>query len=526
MLKISLKTKILALVLSLSLLIILLLTASFTYLESKQIEDHKEHLSLKVSKTISLMPEVIDAFQTNDPAKIIQPLVERIRKEIGAEFIVVGNKQGIRYSHPIPERIGKKMVGEDNHRALTEGQYYTSRANGSLGLSLRGKSPIFNENEQIIGIVSVGFLVKDIKEQIFHNVIRIGFISLIVLLVATVLSVMLSRNIRKDTMGLEPFQIATLYTEREAILQSVKEGILAYDKNGIITMMNQTAKQLLNIKGGFHHLKIGDLLPGSNHLQFFETGKPQTNQEMLLKDKTLIINQTAIFHKGKVAGVVASFRDKTDIEQMVNTISEVQRYSEDLRAQTHEFTNKLYVLSGLLQLGEYDEAVQMIQNETTEFEVKNRILFNQIEDIRVQAILLGKIGKASEKAISFDIDPNTSLQTLPGQIKLTHLIVIIGNLVDNAFEAFSNDTEDPQVTFFATDLGKDIIFEVHDNGAGIPEENKAFLFNRGFTIKNSHEQRGYGLANVNETVTQLQGMIEFQSEVGKGTVFTVYLPKE
>ena len=109
---------------------------------------------------------------------------------------------------------------------------------------------------------------------------------------------------------------------------------------------------------------------------------------------------------------------------------------------------------------------------------------------------------------------------------MTHLIVIIGNLLDNAFEAVAENDKHSHVTFFATDLGNDIIFEVHDNGVGISEENKALLFNRDFTQKKSHERRGYGLANVHETVTQLGGLVEVQSEIGEGSVFTVYLPKE
>jgi len=525
-LKVSLQTKILILVLSLVFLIIILLTGSFSYSEAKDIEKQKGQTALQISQTISFMPELINAFQTNDPARVIQPTMERIRQQIGAEFIVVGNNEGVRYSHPIPERIGQKMVGGDNDRALVEGEYYISRAEGSLGPSLRGKSPVFNQDGHIIGIVSVGFLVEDIQERIFRNVIDVAFKSIIVFLIAIVGSVLLSRNIRRDTMGLEPYQIAKLYTERDAILQSVREGILSYDITGGITLMNHTARELLNVPGSFHHLRIEDLLPASSLYQVFKTGESQMDQELLLKDKTLIVNQTPIFHKGEVKEVVASFRDKTEFEQMLNTISEVQSYSEDLRAQTHEFTNKLYVLSSLLQLGEYDEAVLMIQNETADLQIKNRILFNQLEDTKVQAVILGKMGKASEQKVNFDIDSNSSMQTLPKHIQLTHLIVIIGNLLDNAFEAVAENHENPQVTFFATDLGKDIIFEVHDNGAGISEENKALLFNRSFTQKSSHEPRGYGLANVHETVTQLGGMVEVQSEIGKGSVFTVYVPKE
>lgn len=524
--KVSLQTKILFLVLSLVLFVIIVLTASFSYSEAKDIEEERGQTALKISKTISMMPELIDVFQTDDPAQVIQPAMERIRKEIGAEFIVVGNDEGIRYSHSKPERVGEKMVGGDNHRALEDGEYYISRADGSLGPSVRGKSPIFNADGEIIGIVSVGFLVADIKAQIFQDVVNVIYTSIIVFMIAIIGSVLLARNIRKETMGLEPYQIAKLYTERDAILQSVREGILSYDKNGEITMMNDTARKLLNVQERSHDSKIEDLLPGSNPYQVFKKGEPQMDQELLLADKTLIVSQTPIFHKDEVKEVVASFRDKTEFEQMLNTISEVQSYSEDLRAQTHEFTNKLYVLSCLLQLGEYDEAVNMIQSETVDLQIKNRILFNQLDDTKIQAVLLGKLGKASEKKIDFDIDSNSSLKRLPNHIELTHLIVIIGNLLDNAFEAVAENPKGSHVTFFATNLGNDIIFEVHDNGTGISEENMPLLFNRDFTQKKSREPRGYGLANVHETVTQLGGLVEVHSEAGEGSVFTVYLPKE
>lgn len=136
--KVSLETKILGLVLSLSLFLIILLTTSFSYMEGRQIAKDKGQLALELSKTISFMPTVTDAFETDDPARTIQPIAEKIRRETGAEFIVVGNKEGIRYSHPLASEIGKRMEGGDNARAIQEGEYYVSEAAGSLGLSIRG----------------------------------------------------------------------------------------------------------------------------------------------------------------------------------------------------------------------------------------------------------------------------------------------------------------------------------------------------------------------------------------------------
>lgn len=508
----------------LGLLLILLLTVFYSVMESKQIEENRGRMALQISKTVSVIPTIISAFQTSDPSKTIQPIAEKIRKETGAEFVVIGNKEGIRYSHPLKSMIGKKMRGGDNEKALHNGDYYVSKAKGSLGPSIRGKSPILNKNGDVIGIVSVGFLLEDIQHQILKNVLKVIFVSVFALLISLIGSILLARNIRKDTLGLEPYEIAALYKEKNAVLHGVKEGILAIDQDGYITMMNQPAKRLLQIKGSVRHLKVDGLFSSDYLYKVLKSGNPLIDKEVVWKEKKVIVNCTPLNDENGISGVVASFRDKTEIEHMLNTISEVKQYSEDLRAQTHEFTNKLYVLLGLLQLGEYEQAVEMIQTETKVLQIQNSIVFNQIKDTKIQAILLGKLGKASEKKITFEIVKDSYLDILPPHFKLSNLILIIGNLIDNAFEAVY-DVEFPTVKFFATDLGSDIIFEISDNGKGISEIDIPLLFHKGFTTKNGTEPRGFGLSNAEEAVREMNGMIEVQSNEGSGTVFTVYLPK-
>lgn len=493
-------------------------------MESKQIEENKGRLALELSKTVSFMPTIIDAFETSDPSKTIQTIAEKIRTETGAEFVVIGNRDGIRYSHPLNTKIGQKMTGGDNERALVQGEYYISKAEGTLGPSIRGKSPIFNHQGEVIGIVSVGYLLEDVNQQILNNLRRVLIVSFFALLISLIGSVLLGRNIRRDTMGLEPYEIASLYKEKNAVLHAVKEGILAIDKEGNITMMNQQAKRLLHLQGSVRNMKVDGLFPSNYLYEVLRTGNSQSDREMVWNDKTIIVNSTPIADENGIKGVVASFRDKTEIEQMLNTISEVKRYSEDLRAQTHEFTNKLYVLLGLLQLGEYSEAINMIQSETQTLEFQNSVVFNQIKDLKVQAILLGKLGRASEKKIQFEIISDSYLDSLPSHIKLSNLIVILGNLIDNAFEAVI-ECETPTVKFFATDIGSDIIFEISDNGKGISEVEFPLLFERGYTSKNGNEPRGFGLSNAEEAVLELNGIIEVQSNLENGTVFTVYLPK-
>lgn len=523
--KVSLQTKILTLILSLILFVIILLTAINIYIEYNQTKDQIGDQALNVAISISLMPEIIEAFEKEEPSEIIQPIVEPIREQIGAEFIVVGNNQSVRYSHPRPDRIGKKMVGGDNDLALIHGQYYKSEAIGSLGPSLRGKAPIFNDRGDIIGIVSVGFLLAEIKDIIFQQVMNITFVSLMVLAIAVVGGILLTKSIRKDIFGLEPYEIASLLRDRKAVLRSIKEGIIAIDQEGRITIINHSARKMLDIKEDIKNRKIEQILPNTQMYDVLKSGKAEHNYEMILKNKPFIVNRTPIIDNGEVVGVVASFKDKTEIKAMFNTLSEVKNYLEELRAQSHEYTNKLYVISGLLQLGHYDEAINMIQKESEDHNVITKTLFEKIRDETVQAILIGKLGKASEKKIEFNIDENSSISMLPEKYDLSKIISILGNLIDNAIEAVIENEEKKQVIFFATDIGHDIIFEVSDNGGGIPEQMKERIFERGYSTKDE-TRRGYGLANIKEIVKDLNGTIEVKNNGNEGTVFTVYLPKD
>ncbi len=521
--RVSLQTKILVLIISLIFFIIILLTGIISYLEYKETETQIGERALQAAKTFSFMPAVQNAFQLEEPETVIQPLAEKIREEIGAEYIVVGNNESIRYAHPDPAKIGREMVGGDNGQALDAGEYYTSKAEGSLGLSLRGKAPIMDEAGKVVGIVSVGFMMTDIKSMIYWKLLKIGGVSLVILIIGIAGGVLLTRDIRKDTLGLEPYQIASLYRDRNAILASIKEGIIAIDKGGQITMINQSAIKILGLSKDEMQKNIKDIIPDTRMHHVLDSGLPMKDDEVIIRNRQLIINRTPIVENDEVVGVVSSFRDKTEMNEMINTLSEVRRYSEDLRAQTHEYTNKLYALSGLLQLEHYEEAVELIQTESEINKHQNKILHGQIKDGMVQAILLGKLGKASEKKVVLTIDANSSLHPLPKHIDLAKLITIIGNLLDNAFEAVQHK-ESKEVTFFVTDIGEDIIFDISDNGEGIPETYLEEIFEFNFTTKEK-AGHGFGLAIVKETLDELGGQIEVHNKENGGAIFTVFIPK-
>lgn len=526
LLNVSIQTKIMGLVIALIIFIIFSLLGIFVYADVKHVYKNTGDVSLQTAKMISFMPEVKKDMRKPVESEDLQHLVERVRNQIDANYIVITDRDGGMLTHSNPEQIGKSIsMNGSSFKAVVFGGYYTVKTDEIIGASLTGKAPIFNQRGQILGVVTVGFLIDDIKQSISSRVKRILFFAVLMILTGIFVSIFLAKHIRRDTLGLEPKEIATLFRDRNTILSSIDDGIIAIDPESKITMLNLAAAKLFHINNSskFYGESIKKLLPDLDYERVLKQRKKVDNVEINVSDQTVILNMMPVIDNSNLFGGVITLRDKTEIQKTVNTLSEVQRYSEDLRAQTHEFTNKLYAISGLMQLEYYEDAIRLIQSEIETNELNNRMVFEQIKDPKVQAILLGKLGKASEKKIDFQIDPNSSLETLPPHIKAVQLTTIIGNLADNAFEEVLKKKK-RNVSFFALDLGKDIIFEVTDNGDGIPEEAISSIFENGFSTKGS-KNRGFGLANVKRTVSILNGDIHI-SYNKEGTTFTVYLPKE
>ncbi|MDP5276220.1 ATP-binding protein [Chengkuizengella axinellae] len=522
----KLQTKMALLILTLLVFVILILSSVFAYFISNSLEDQIGNRALNIAKTVAIMPEVNRGFKLEDPSTIIQPLAEEVRIQTGAEFVVVGNIDSVRYSHPVTERIGQTMVGGDNDRALLQGESYTSKATGTLGPSLRGKTPIFDESGEIIGIVSVGFLIEDIELILDSYQRKVLFLTILVSVIGIIGALYIAKGFKKAIFGLEPREIASLFIEKNAILESIHEGIIAINVEGNITLVNQKAYQIINKHPSENIIgkNILEILPHTKMLDVLHSKESQFNQELKIGDNEIIANRVPIFDKKQIVGVVSSFRNKTEIDQLTKELSQVQSYAEALRAQTHEYSNKLYTISGLIQLASYQEAIDFINKETTDYQNLVEFLMSAIPDTMIAALLLGKYNRAHELKTEMIIDNESSMKDIPDELNQEKIVTIIGNLIDNAFEATLSTDKNKIVKIFMTDIGNDLIFEIEDSGSGVQEEDIQYIFQKGFSKKQG-EDRGIGLYLVDKAVKYLNGYITVsQSDLG-GAVFTVAIPK-
>ncbi|MFP5105976.1 ATP-binding protein [Neobacillus sp. C211] len=501
---------------------------TFKNIMESNLKHEKGTKALSVAQSISNMPEIQKAFYSTDPAAIIQPIAEKIRKQVGAEFIVIGNRKEIRYSHPDPNRLGQKMVGGDNERVF-RGESVISESIGTLGPSLRGKAPIFSDGGEVIGVVSVGYLQTDIDKEVSKIRRKIFMVTMIILLGGLLAALLISLNIKRAIFGLEPKEIAWMYQEKHAILESIHEGIIAVDTNGRITVVNETAHKFLNVPKEvlLRGKRIEDVLENTHLYEVVRTGLAEYDREFAIFGEVFLVNRIPIFNKkGEVIGAVASFRNKSELSNLIQELSHVKAYAEGLRAQTHEYSNRLYTLLGLIQLGSYKEAIDFISREVDVAQGFISFLMKEIPDPIIAGFILGKVSLSSELKINFTIDRESSFKDVPAEISRDTLVTIIGNLVNNAFDAVrENNKEEKKVSLFLTDLGKELIIEIEDNGKGIDTGLSEQIFQDGFSTKNRQSNAGIGLSLVKEAIRSLGGYITFSSNDGEGTIFTVAIPK-
>ncbi|WP_176761057.1 ATP-binding protein [Desulforhopalus singaporensis] len=484
--------------------------------------------ALKVSQSVALIPAIKEDLQRGNPqTSRIQELAERIRRETGAQFIVVGDKDGRRYSHPVVERLGQLMVGGDNDRALVYGQSYISKATGTLGPSIRGKVPVFGDDGRIIGIVSVGYLVENVNSIIHGYYLKILSVFTIIVLLGIALTIKITSDLKNAIFGLEPEEIATLLQEKTATLEAIREGIMAIDSQGNITTVNRAAFDTLGIDKNSDPIgrHVTEVIPETLMLEVLATGKSQLDKVLHHGEKELIVNRIPIIIGNRVTGVVSSFRDKSELDILAKKLSQVKKYSEMLRTQTHEYSNKLHTISGLIQIGGYQEAIELIGSETSGYQQLINTLMNIVPDPVVAGTILGKYNKARELKIDMLVDPDSSMSEIPGWIGREHLVTILGNILDNAFEAVRRKNGGQKIVRLAmTDLGQDLIFEIDDSGPGLEPDLYDKVFDKGYSSKDE-QGHGMGLYLVESHVTGMGGTINIgRSELG-GCAITVILPK-
>jgi two-component system CitB family sensor kinase len=415
------------------------------------------------------------------------------------------------------------MVSTDPEPALS-GTRWSGTQEGTLGVSVRGKVPIAGDDGAVIGMVSVGFLQAEVGSQLLTQLPTLGAYLAVAILLGALGSLLLSRHLKSQTFGLEPAEIAGLLEQREAILHGIREGAVAVDLEGRITLVNDEARRLLAVDPGAVGRRVDEVVGPGRVRDVLLGTLDRPDQLVITEGRVLVANRMPVYLHGAVTGAVVTFRDRTELAEVLRELEGVRTVTDALRAQAHEFSNRIHTIVGLVELGRHAEAIRMSTEDAVVHQDLIETLLGRVGDPTLSALLLAKAVVASERGISLRLADDTLL--IEELDDPRDLVTVIGNLVDNALDAVAiGPSVGGRWVDVAVRADRDaILVRVHDSGPGIDPAIRDRLFEEGFTTKEpgSQPMRGLGLALVQQVVRRRGGSIDVATN--GGAVFTVRLP--
>lgn len=442
------------------------------------------------------------------------------------DVISVVNKDGIRMYHSNHSLIGTKYDGNMPDFKSNMDGYYAVDETGPSGSQRRAYAAVYNEDGEYVGVVMAIMLMKNIRAETAQMLFIFLIITIVAILIELVIAGELSSKVKKSLMGYEPDVFTAMYKMRDNILETLSEGIFAFDSSGVIQFANESALRMLcdnpweNIIGQKVDV-IGDEILSRTIIN----GDKEKNVNLAKAD--IILDRVPIKEDGITVGSIAILHNRAEYTKLMEELSGTRYLVDSMRANNHDFTNKLHVILGLIQMEMYDDASAYIQNITMVQRENISKVMNAVSEPAVAALLIGKIARASELNVDFVLREGCYYSSADMNLPSEMLITVIGNLLDNAFDAMNESPdykEHRELMFGIYSRPGAVLITVDDTGGGIREQDMEFIFENGYSTKG--EGRGTGLYQVKTMVENFGGKITVESQEGVGCSFSVSFTKE
>ncbi|WP_328647214.1 sensor histidine kinase [Amycolatopsis sp. NBC_00348] len=493
---------------------------TFAYLDAWRATDQNAKDQVRaVAATVADAPSVIAAVGAPDPSATLQPFAVRVQADTGVDFITIMSPAGIRFTHPNPALIGQHYIG--NIALAQRGQPLTETYTGSLGPSIRTVVPVFGAGQRVIALVAVGITVAAISAELRERLWPLFGVAGSVLLVGAFGGWLISARLRRQTRGIAPDELSNLFEYHEAVLHSVREGVLLVGRDGKVGLCNDGARVLLGLDADPVGRELGALGLPAELVTAFGSAETRAEELHLTDARVLLVSTTAVRAGGRAQGTVVVLRDHTELQSLTGELTTARGLAEALRSQAHEAANRLHTVVSLVEIGKPEQAVEFATAELAlAQELTDRVVGAVAEPV-LAALLLGKAAEASERGVELTITPDTMIDDATHGVAARDLVTILGNLIDNGIDAAVHGGGRPAVVVTARSDADELLLRVADTGPGVPDD--ADVFRRGWSTK-AGEGHGLGLALVGQAVRRYGGTVD----VGRdgGAVFTVRLPRQ
>ncbi|WP_459738888.1 ATP-binding protein [Streptomyces sp. E-15] len=487
---------------------------------SEQLDQEAMRRALAIAETTAQDPQIAEGVRAAPPSRNgpVQREAERIRRATHAEYIVVLDRNWVRWSHPTASEIGRQ-VSTDPRDALA-GQEVMEIDKGTLGRSARGKVPLYDADHHIVGAVSVGIAYDSVRARLISAIPGLFAYAGGALAVGALAAWLISRRVQRQTRDLAFSDISALLAEREAMLHGIREGVVALDGSGRVRLLNDEARRLLGI-GDEAVGRLPDEALGAGRTTDVLAGRVTGTDLLTVRGQRVLVANRMPTDDG---GAVATLRDRTELEQLGRELDSTRGLIDALRAQDHEHANRMHTLLGLLELEMYDDAVEFVGEVVGDHRATAEQVTEKIQDPLLAALLVGKATVAAERGVALWVSEHTRL---PDRlIDPRGLVTVVGNLVDNALDAVAGSPH-ARVEVELRAEGRTVVLRVRDTGPGIPAEQREVVFTEGWSTKKppAHGKRGIGLSLVRRLAERQGGSAAVGTAAGGGAEFTVVLPE-
>lgn len=449
---------------------------------------------------------------------------ERSRASSGSSYVLVTDGEGTVVYSSDPADTGQTVTRPG------EGRSWVGVVDDRHGRAVEARAPVLavrsvngSKVGDTAGYVIVGREYPTTWERLGATAPTLVIYVLVGSLVGLGGSLLLSRRIKRQTLGLEPNEIAGLVEHREAMLHGLREGVVGVDGTGRITLVNDEAVRLLGLAGD----PVGgsvDELPVADSIADVLSGRNGADDLAVASGgRVLVLNQMPVVNHGHRIGWVTTVRDRTELVDLNRQLDVWRGTTDTLRSQAHEFSNRLHTIAGLIELGEYDEVASFVASQSRARAGWVDRVLARVDDPSVAALLVAKGSRAGELGVTLDLDDDTRLPAVEGDLS-ADILTVLGNLVDNAMDAVTSTRGSVDVRLLAVDGAVEI--RVTDDGPGVPADLASRVFDQGFSTKPSSDPggRGWGLALSRVVCEQRGGGVHVTRTDAGRTVFTAALP--
>ncbi|MFE7128238.1 ATP-binding protein [Streptomyces sp. NPDC057617] len=486
---------------------------------SHELDDQAMSRALAIAETAASAEIAADLVSSRPtPGGPVQAEAERIRRATGAEYVVIMDRRGVRWSHTDTSQIGR-VVSTDPSAPLA-GAHVMEIDSGTLGRSARGKVPLRDRTGEIVGAVSVGIAYDSVRDRLLAAIPGLLAYAGGALAAGALAAYLISRRLQRQTHDLAFSDISALLTEREAMLHSLREGVVALNGSGRIRLINDEAQRLLGLGPDAIGRPLDEVLGGGRTTEVL-AGRVLGEDLLAVRGSRVLVANRMPTDDG---GAVVTLRDRTELERLGRELDATRGLIDALRAQDHEHANRMHTLLGLLELDMHEEAVEFVTEVVGVHRATAEQITERIHDPLPAALLVGKATVAAERGVSLRLSPGS---LLPDRlVDPQGLVTVVGNLVDNALDAAAG-SEDPRIEVELRAEGRTVVLVISDSGPGVPAAHRELVFSEGWSTKEppAHGKRGLGLALVRRLAERQGGSARVGESAGGGAEFTVVLPE-